>query len=351
MRFYDLTFTPKPGDNVNGKVELRYTSLITTSSFLAPLGSNNPGALEIEFDFENVACHQLQPLSHLRIYNPPLETIQNSAAYQGMFMQLKAGFTNYGGADLPLSDPTTSGLIGFGTVFSSWANWVGTDLALDLLIIPTATGSPQVGYVPSGTASYYFEWRRGKTLKEELENTFSCRGYTIEGTINPDVKNIGQDIAISAPDLVSFSQQLLKITKDIFKDEKYSGVYMQETGVSIISIWDNSQETDPIRLQQSEFIGQPTITYSSGPASGSLVAQSTHPMRGDISIASTYVQYPDALITLVQPNTGKYGPGAGKPLAIASKTLQIQRVRHTGRFRDTSNQGWVTVIDAIYNPG
>ena len=61
------------------------------------------------------------------------------------------------------------------------------------------------------------------------------------------------------------------------------------------------------------------------------------------------IQFPSTLDdrTIISQTAGIYGSGKGKPLLVSQVALPVRKIRNIGKFRDPSQQGWVTVIDSI----
>ena len=140
MRYYKIEFTPASGksapniDNFPMVYQSTYTPDQVINTF-AGSGVNNPGALEIEFSISLSAADEQTPSSHLCIYNPPIEVIRNADLYQGMSVQVTAGFNWTSGSAFELvRDEFPKSPILHGTVYMSFANWYGTDQAIDLYI-------------------------------------------------------------------------------------------------------------------------------------------------------------------------------------------------------------------------
>ena len=341
MRWYYIKFTPTeqaPNPNVSGFV-LEYGSSVQTQTLFNPNGANLPGALEVEFNFEVSAFDQRIPDGQIKIYNPPLPVLQNADKYRGMTVEVRAGFASYDGVGLPLANVSQSGLIGYGKVSVSFANWVGGDMALNLVISPALQGIPSIAENPVSSAPYQFVWKKGQTFEEAITATFKPLGYEKLGIqLDPELKWPGYNVIITANDLISFSNQLRRATADLVPTTYLNGVslILQSPGVIVVSNTTKSPTTT-IQIQPQDVVGQPTISYT-----GEFIAvQSVHPLRADIRAGM------GIMLNGVYPLFNPTSPfNNTKPLTLADKTLFVQKVRQVGKFRDNSYQGWVTVLDS-----
>jgi hypothetical protein len=351
MRYYKITFT-----NPNGKPVANGANFPASFSSHHDDGTFNPGALEVEFEISNAFGHILAAQTHIRIHNPTLEMIQNARQYNGCICTIEAGFKS----GLPLANPNLAGVVGFGVVQNTFANWMGTDLVLDFLLYASADfGSPDLAYsVDTGAGSpfpYSFQWGKGysSNLIDALKSTFGYQGLTVTGSLNSKL-NIQPDPPIKDVkyNFQTFASFINKMSIGIVDPSDYQkggqgGNFQKYPGVSLFYIPGSKQilaydgtaaaSNKAINLALEEFIGQPTWLNSLG------VMQSVHPMRSDVSLGFD-IQYPSSLPTLA---SAQY-IGAGRNLLVnpSQGPLRVQQVRHAGRFRDTSATGWVTYIDA-----
>ncbi|MDE2469453.1 MAG: hypothetical protein KGL35_12080, partial [Bradyrhizobium sp.] len=135
-----------------------------------PGGVFDPHALNITFDVPvtlgGSPVHQptiivegvsLQDITNAQQYSG---TVQNGQIVGGTNLVLRGGMQ----AGLPLANPDQAGLLVQGTVFQSWGNWIGTDMALTLLIVPTI-------YRYNAPGNIVFTWNVGQTLQAALQQT------------------------------------------------------------------------------------------------------------------------------------------------------------------------------------
>lgn len=353
MRWYYIKFTPKQGNQAPDILDfpLEYGTSEQSTNVFTPFGRNISTALEIEFDIERLGGGVVAPDTHLRIYNPPPSVVQNAYRYVGMLIEISAGFANYYGTGLPLANPLQSGVVGFGQVYASWANYVGADKALDIIIRPPSQGTPDTSLIdPSSSESINFYWKKGQTLNDALKNTFSIAPFNlkVEGTVREF--NLDNDIVGGCyPDFNSFSSYLNQLTQALVNNSAYSGVDIVQSSLSSVLIYDNSKSSldsmPIININKQDIIGQPTISF----IDNQILVQSVHPMRADISRLGQRVQFPSFLDdrTIITQGAGIYGSGVSKTLLVSQVALPVVKIRNIGRFRDSSHQGWVTVLDSV----
>jgi len=341
MRWYTIKFTDNRPGPPNPEIPLVYSSI-------DQYGNYNPGALEIHFDIVNAVGHLIGKSSHLRIHNVPLRICQLALNYQGMDVTIYAGFKSGPTSGFKLAKQKQSGVIGFGRVQACIPNYVGTNLVMDFIIIPTYTGSPDLDvparFDSTPTKPYNFEWNANTDFMEALKVTFSRMNIKVTGSVDSRVlNNTNRPITLMNSTYYQFSSFINNKTRNIVNQplptekQDYDGVEMTFVSPDTVFISDNTGGRDTVQLQIDEFIGQPSIFTPYG-----LQIQSIHPLRSDI-LVSGYVKYPKI--------TAQVGmlPVAGtqtKPLTGSEKKLKVNQVRHMGSFRDSSPQGWATYVIA-----
>lgn len=340
MRWYYIKFIPSAGQspyNIPGFV-MEYGSSSRVQSLFNPNGSNIMGALEVEFDFTVSALDQRVPDGHVRIYNPPLDVIQNADAYRGMNVEIYGGFASHGNIGYPLATPYISGLIGYGRVAMSYANWVGGDMAIDLVLSPALNGVPSVAENPESNANYQFLWKKGQTFEDALRATFNKIGVSnITFNITSNIENPGYDVIISNTDGIAFSNQIRRKTADLMNTPYIFGVSIFQDSDGSVVVTDQTNPIQTIQIKPEHIIGQPTISYTGE----YLAVQSVHPMRADIR-PGIGIQFKKS-ISMFTPGKAFSYP---RPLTLENEIMFVQRVRQVGKFRDASHQGWATVLES-----
>jgi hypothetical protein len=342
MRWYNITFTRKPGTPVNPNLPLIYSSIDT-------FGYNNAGALEVDFDIINASGRFIGKSSHLRIHNVPLSICQQAQNYQGLEVQISGGFLSGPSNGFQLARQKQSGVLGFGIVQACIPNYMGTELVMDFVIIPSAAGSPELDLsdiaISNAPKSYVFNWKKGQGFIEAVTTTFKTLNIKVRGTVSDKVKNNSTEVDITwvGGSYNQFCMFINDRTRNLVQpntpreQQTYTGVEITFIAKDTILVYDNTIGSGVIKLEADEFIGQPSVFTPIG-----LQVQSIHPLRADI-LVSGYVQYPN-ISTLVGalPVAGTQN----KPITASNKRLWVNQVRHIGRFRDTSAQGWATYVTA-----
>ena len=356
MRFYRITFYNEDNSVAN--------HVVNPFESHSRLGKYNPGCLEVEFDITNAFGNSQAPPFHLRIYSPTLEMVKNARSYNGLRVNIEGGFKS----GLPLANPFQSGLVGAGYVLSCYANYIGTDLAMDFIIAPTKDlGGPDLSYAPvkngiNCPVPYSFVWggeqNPTQTFMQALGVTFGALGISVTGTVDPrlDLTPLQARTSFKTT-FVEFAKDIKDMTLSMLappslqssgtgQQQKYSGVWLGfYASTNKILAFDGTAPSEPISLKPEEFIGQPTWVTESG------VLQSVHPMRSDLAIGFT-VQYPKNIPQYIDASLGK----AASRLSINASAvpLSVFQVRHVGRYRDMSATGWATYLNAgsrvITNP-
>ena len=316
MRYYEIS--------VDG--ETRWTSLF-------PDGSPNRQAQNIEMD---VLVYQGQAAygnSTLTIQGPHLKELFDANALYTKTITVKAGMTK----GLPLARPSQAGVLFTGQVFQSFANWVGTEMELSLILAPT----PHTIYNPG---NFTFVWKKGQTLNDALIQTISkaMPGYTIESNISDQlVANADHAGVYFTLDELAYAIQ--DWTQAYFSSlgSPYMGV---QIGVSRGTVVINDGTQPPgatIQIDFFDFIGQPTWI-------GVNRLQFITVMRGDISI-NTVVKMPQGIEAVPGfiTTTSESMPSQTRYQSTFRGPFHVISVRHVGNFRASSGEMWVSIFEAV----
>lgn len=345
MRWYTIKFTKTTQSGTNAKIPYVYSSIDAN-------GLPNPGALEVEFDIVNAMGHFIGPAAHLRIRNVPIQICQQARAYQWTKVEIYGGFFSNGFSGFKLAKQSQSGALGFGYVQACIPNYMGTEMVMDFIIVPTVSGNPDIGLpstsAPNSPKDYQFNWQVGQTFIEAVRNTLAKPlNLKLIGSVNSKIKNnTDKPIINQLSTFAEFSIYLKKLTANIVnppisgKVQAYSGVNMIFKSFDTVLIFDDSSESATIKLKVEDFIGQPSIYSPQG-----LDVQSIHPLRADLLMPLS-VKFPN-ISTLISTSVGSVAGAQEKPLTASTAELRIKQVRHIGKFRDNSAQGWATYLTSI----
>jgi hypothetical protein len=320
MRYYDLTIS-SPTTNA---VIRRFTS--------HPNGVQqppDPGALNIEFDV--LVSDYGVPLgsnaSVITIEGVALNDIYQAQQFAGMNLVLKGGM----GKGLPLANPAQAGVLVFGTIFQAFGNWVGTDMTLDLVVVPSAFTLERPG-------NFSVNWPAGLPLGVAIGQTLAIA--------HPEIK---QNISVS-PNLVlpnteygicSTLRQFSTLVKGLtagYLSPIYPGVSISIQGGQFF-IYDGTQNTRTVPLQFTDFVGQPTWIDVN-------LMQVKAVMRADIQLGNT-VTMPPGLQNLpgIVTTSQQAQPSLNKYKSAFQGSFNVNAVRHVGNFRASDGGQWCTIFN------
>lgn len=312
MRYYNIVIT----DPNSGKVLRQFTSF--------PNGKNDPGALNIELDLP-VAPYAI-PMgdagTQVRVWGPSLADISQAANFNN------ANIAVYGGMQkgLPLANPAQAGLLAQGYIYQAFANWAGTNMTLDLMMLPGP--SPKV---IGQSSNLSFNWKAGTNLASAIKATLATAFPALTADININPKLIIANDEVGAyQNLVQFAQMIKELSADIIGGN-YQGVDIQVTQ-STFKVYDGTNQAAPRLISFLDLIGQPTY-YAPNLISVTCV------MRADIGIGDIIMLPPGQVTTtaqsLSQTRTGSVFQGK----------YQVIQMRHIGNFRQPNAEDWVTVFN------
>lgn len=315
MRYYAITVTP-----TSGKAQ-------TWTSF--PNGATDLGAQQVEMDLPIFDASAALSSAYVRIWGIPIQTISQASDLNG------ATISVYGGMQkgLPLANPMQSGLLISGTVLQAFGNWIGTDMTLDLFIVPGGAPTPATALaIAYGTAqSIVFNWTPGIPLLTAVQNALApvYPDFKVTGQINPDIALAGQEIGYFGS-INEFATFLKSMSANVVGGD-YKGVSVS-IGQNTLTLFDGTVQTTPIAISYLDLIGQPTWV---GPGE----IQVTVVMRADISVNS-FVTLPQTQVTTLPQSMSQ-----ARTNSVFQGTFGLKSVRHVGNFRNPDATSWVTVLN------
>ncbi|EFH8989887.1 hypothetical protein P8I14_004423 [Escherichia coli] len=327
MRYYRLEIinpkTGKPPVDCNGK----------------PIGpfdtSKTPGCgLHIEFDVQVTGLDVVNSGTMLAIYGLPLDMLKQSVNLQGCIVRMRGGFSE----GLPLANPKQQGEIIYGEVYLAYANWIGTNQTLNLVINPTLRkkedGSP-FSIEGKGEAGE----KVGDVIARALKEAFPKK--KIECLVN-DSLVLPERWAASYKNIGSLAMVVKNASIAMMRDAKYSGI-----AISILSdrirIYDNvsAKWGEPKTIHAHELVGQPTWIEP-------FTVSFKCPMRGDIRCGDV-VKLPEGLYSgaasIVMANTMAPSVISKNSTTFTGKFM-VKSVRHIGSYLTADGDAWVTVFEA-----
>ncbi|EEC8627156.1 TPA: hypothetical protein ACHYY3_003668 [Escherichia coli] len=327
MRYYRLEIinpkTGKPPVDSNGK----------------PIGpfdtSETPGCgLHVEFDFEVTGLDVVCSGTMLTIYGLPIDMLKQSVSLQGGLVRMKAGFVQ----GLPLANKDQQGEVIYGEIYLAYANWIGTNQTLNLVINPsirkTDDGKP-FSIEGQGEAGE----RVGDVLVRALQKAYPNK--LIDCTVSDNLV-LPEPWTGKYTEIGSLAMVVKNASIAMMRNERYSGI-----AISILSdrirIYDNASAKwgEPKTIHAHELIGQPTWI---APFTVSFKC----PMRGDIRCGDV-VKLPEGLYSgaasIVMANTTAPSVIAKNSTTFTGKFL-VKSVRHIGSYLTADGDAWVTVFEA-----
>ena len=328
---------------------MEYGSAQKSQSLFSPGATNLAGALEIQFDIEVAPFDMMTSNSSLKIYNPPLFAMKNAFAYQGMEIEISAGFANYNGAGLPLADPTTSGVIGRGQVVLCYGNFQGTDMCLDIAFAPPLGAKGMQAISKDSKFKFNFNWDKSTDLSTALKTAFTPSGIkNINLNLTAPIDLQDKSVQIYANDIRSFALSFRQKTQALMLptyqgNRLIGGLGIHQVDKETIDVVDYRRSDAVQVIHPQEIIGQPTVAFTND----MWAVQSVHPLRADILLTGKNIQLKVDNNRFVVTPSQIY---SAKELLFDSQSLLIQKIRHSGKFRDSSQSGWITTIESGWLP-
>ena len=310
MRFYSISITPENGIPV-------------TFTTVTPAGFNNGGALKVELDiFQNWYAQPTQN-AYIKISGVDFQTLNQSSSFNGATIQVIVGMSK----GLPFANPTQQGMVLLGTVYQCFGNWQGTEVTLDLVVVPLV-GSPKKPANLTGT------WKKGQLLEEAVKDVLSA-GYKdvpITGSFNKKLVS-PEDQPMYYQDLVQLSEYVKIVSQSIIKQPDYQGAQIGYTPTGFV-LSDGTTTKTPFQISFFDIIGNATWIDIA-------TIQVKVVMRGDLTIGE-YIQLPAGLPALnIVNNYSQY-----RNSISFQGIFQIKQIHHVGNSRQADSNAWVTVIDA-----
>lgn len=296
-----------------------------------------PNALNVEFDFPNVAYHAVDGGSgqFCRIWGVSLQEIAQATQLNGSTISIYGGFKK----GLPLENPSQFGLLVQGSIFQAFGNWIGTEQSLDLILTPsTGTYYQTPEYSDTGQLNFVLNWLKGMPLSTALAASLATALplNTTNIIISPNiVANYDQQHVVGT--LKELAEFVFIASKRIIKTPSYPGVQITITGTTI-NVFDGTTPLGAaINIQFNELIGQPTwISFTQ--------IQFKCPLRSDIQLGN-YITLPPKIPTILTPQSF----ASARSASVFQGTFRITDVHHFGNFRQPTAEAWVTVFTATTN--
>ena len=317
MRYYDLSLT-KTGATTP---YLRWTS--------HPKGVYDPGALNIEFDMPTSTYSTPMGAQTITVHGISLQNLNAAQDLVGMQVTLKGGMA----VGLPLANPKQAGVLIVAEVFQSFGNWEGTDMTLDLVIVPSTYSYENPGNI---VLNWVAGTSLGTTLKECLQVAYP--EYPIVLDLS---ENLVSDQTHTArySTLEGLAQWVGQFTRRKLLNQVYITIQSGK-----IHIYDSFYDPAPIPIAFTDLVGQPTWIEAN-------IMQVKTVMRADIQVGSM-IQMPQKMISapgfiLTSANSL---PSSLKYRSTFTGKFQVIELRQIGNFRTADGASWVTIMNCAMVP-
>lgn len=316
MRYYDILITnPDTGATIR-----HYTSF--------PNGKNDPGALDMMIDAVVSASHL--PMgevgSLVRLWGIPLSDISQSSNLNMMNIEVRGGMQK----GLPLANPAQAGLLVQGMIFQAFGNWIGTNMTLDLQILP-GTIKP-----PSKPANIILNWQKGQPMATAIKQSLSTAfpGFTLDINLSSALVFTENQYG-TYPSITQFATWANDASRAIVGGV-YDGVHIVTNGKKI-TVYDSTAKSNPSTIAFNDLIGQ--VTWISFGVISVTCVMRAQPNVGD------YITLPKGQVTINQASLSQFRQGS-----VFQGTFQILSAHHVGHFRQPLSEDWVTVYTANQIP-
>lgn len=290
--------------------------------------------LHVEFDVEVTGLDVVKSGTMLTIYGLPIDMLEQSVNLQGCMVRMFAGFSQ----GLPLANPYQQGEIIYGEIYLAYANWIGINQTLNLVINPALRkkddGSPLSIGIEGKTGE-----KVGDVISRALQNAFPKK--MIDCTVS-DSLVLPEPWTGNYMDIGSLAMVLRSASIAMIRSETYCGV-----GISILSdrirVYDNASVNwgKPKKIERHELVGQPTWI---APCTVSFKC----PLRGDIRCGDV-IELPQGMYSgtssILMTNTTAPSVISKNSTTFTGKFL-VKSVRHIGAYLTADGDAWVTVFEA-----
>jgi hypothetical protein len=296
----------------------------------------DPNALNVELDITVIDADAFKS-AEVTIWGIPLQTISQATSFINQPFTLSAGMAQ--GLPLATAQSSEAGTLIKGHVYSSWGNWVMTDMTLNFVIFPgdASNPPPQPNAPNPPPKNIVLNWMKGTMLSQALQQTLQTAYPGQTANINISSQLVApQDTTHYCGTLRELNEFLRPITHQIMTGmQNYPGVglCMQQGG---IDVHDGTSQSGTKMIQFTDLVGQPTW-IALNTISIKVV------MRGDLKVSDLITLPPTPVITTADAQSG-----VNTQLTFQG-TFLIVSLRHVGNFRQPSGDAWVTIIEALLN--
>jgi hypothetical protein len=330
-RYYSIVITNQGGTVITppgaaGGTDSTYSSYVR--------GQVQPNALDMEMDVQlasfDTPAGSGDTGSLIRVWGISLAEIKQSFNLNNNLIKVYGGFQK----GLPLANPAQAGLLFSGYVQQAYGNWIETDMTLDLVV---QAGTGPTGNNNTGTrgtpANLVLNWQKGQNLKDALQQTLSTAfpGKTVNINISSNLVFKSENLTGFYATLGEFASVVQSLSRTVVNQKGYAGVKIVfDQGT--IKVTDGTTSLTPKQITFKDLIGQPTWL-------GVNTIQIKCPMRADIKTLD-FVSLPQAQFTTTPQSQSQFRNNSG-----FTGSWFVTSLRHVGRFRQSSADSWVTVME------
>ena len=232
---------------------------------------------------------------------------------------------------LPLANPAQQGLIAHAKAYPAFANWIGVDMTLDLILTaPFGLNAAPANIVHNQPAGMPL----GTAAKNALSTAFPK--FTPQVSVSPKLVLPNDEFGFYAT-LTQYGSYLKQLSQKILGAVDYLGVSVAQQGKDI-AVNDGTQPaSNVIEIKFQDLIGQPTWLGFNN------VSIKTA-MRGDIKVL-TQVKLPQTQATVAASSAPQF-----RQNSVFQGTFLVTQVHHAGRFRQPTGEAWVTIFECVSMP-
>ena len=325
MRYYNIVIT----DPMTGTVIQQFTNYVN--------GRIDLGALDVELDISTAGvANPITSSAFIRVWGVSLQQIAQGTDLSGKTIAVYGGMQK----GLPLANPAQAGLLVSGSIYPAYGNWIGTDMTLDLQVVPylyAGLGAP---------VNIVLNWKAGVPLATALGNalaiafpkadvSIAISGNLVQSHDEPGVYGNLQQLG-----------QYLKQKTQAMLGGTYPGVDIAQSGSQFV-VSDGTATAGGkgavTEIAFQDLIGQPTWR-------GLYELQMKCVMRADIPFGAS-VKLPPTLATVTGAAVVLPGSGAvSRSNSAFQGTFRVIRIRHVGHLRQPDAESWNTTFDLLPNP-
>lgn len=330
MRFYRIDITRKSGQPWRPS---GFAGLNLNSSFTSYVnGQTIPGAWQVDLDIPISTFALTMGGAFVRVWGVSLADIAQASDLNEATIEVYVGMA----PGLPLATAAyragQQGLVLQGTIFPAFGNWVGTDMTLDLTVVPPF-GSDQ------DETRLVLNWTAGQALSAAIDGCLATAFPKSAMDIRISPSLVAQQDEKTEGTLVQVNdwlrQRTIAMNKASGGPSTYLGVYISRIGQQF-RVFDGSQDaakTTQILFQ--DLIGQPTWIDLR-------TVQIKCVMRGDLSLGDRILMPQQALQTVTPQSFPQFRDRS----SFLGEFMVLQQ-RHVGSSRVPSADSWNTTINAV----